>query len=91
MKGEITQQAGTRLYVSLATIGRAYRGGKNDVMGVPVAFEKVRSAGKVRNLTTGKQFDSIKEAAEAYGVQEGSIRRAIRRNGKCKECWWRYV
>lgn len=92
--GEIfktSEQAAAHLYMSKQTILHAYRDGKREVMGIPVAFEKVPSARKVRNLTTGEVFNSAKEAAEANGVDRSCVVYAINHNSRCKGCWWRYA
>lgn len=61
-------------------------------------IERHRSGGipthnvKVINITTGEAFNSVKEAAETYGVNSTNISRACR-NGKrtAKRCRWKYA
>ena len=46
----------------------------------------------VVNITTGKKYDSVKEAAKEYGVAPTNISRACRsKTRKVKNCVWRYA
>lgn len=44
----------------------------------------------VTNLTTGETFDSVRQAANAYGVAPTNISRACRDNKRIKGCAWAY-
>lgn len=47
---------------------------------------------KVLNITTGEKYDSVKEAAQEYGVAPSHISRACRsKTRKVKNCVWRYA
>ena len=46
---------------------------------------------KVRNITTGKEFNSLKEAAEYYGIFATHITRSAKHGTVTHGCRWEYI
>lgn len=46
---------------------------------------------RVKNTTTGEEFDSIKEAGAAYGVSATSVIDACDTGRKCRNCHWERI
>lgn len=45
----------------------------------------------VLNVTTGKMYDSVKAAADDYGVRYNQIIRAAHEGRLCRKCLWKYA
>lgn len=45
----------------------------------------------VVNVTTGKMYDSVKAAADDYGVYHHQIIKAAREGRLCRKCLWKYA
>ena len=65
------------------------RKGKYNSRLTEASLAKLRK--KVRNITTGKEFNSIKEAAEYYGIFGTHISRSAKHGAKTHGCRWEYI
>lgn len=77
------EQAAKELYMSTGALRKAYREGRTKVLGVPVAFKRVRRVGNggpvgCRCKETGQVFGSMLDAGKSIGVGSARIRYSIK-------------
>lgn len=86
--------AAQAMFISPAYLAVARHRKQKKACGIPIRFEETSDharARKIRNLNTGEIFDSVKEAAEAYGVCPETVRESAMSCHRARGCRWRYV